>query len=229
MPKGIYIREQGKPRPWRRKLPEVFTCQQCSSLFPNKWGKFKKFCSNKCKALNQRGQPSKRKGTTVSKESRERMRKATEKLMASGWRPNTKGLEKYKEQLNGIASPNLRKLLQRIRGLKKMGEWRNAVLRIDSNACRRCGSIENLHAHHIYQLNAILIKEGITNVEEAENCKELWDISNGACVCEDCHKKTHREYEEVNHILLKLVKEGRVVQSVQSIKGRNLVLYQWKI
>ena len=33
-------------------------------------------------------------------------------------------------------------------------------------------------------------KNQISNLEEALECEELWDINNGRVLCENCHKKT---------------------------------------
>ena len=29
--------------------------------------------------------------------------------------------------------------------------------------------------------------------EDIRNCEELWDLSNGECLCEKCHKKIHNK------------------------------------
>jgi len=33
-------------------------------------------------------------------------------------------------------------------------------------------------------------ERAITTVEEALNCPELWDLSNGRTLCKPCHRKT---------------------------------------
>jgi hypothetical protein len=58
-------------------------------------------------------------------------------------------------------------------------DWREMVLARADYKCEKCGSPDNLHAHHIQSatLNPILAN----------------DLDNGMCVCKDCHKILHSE------------------------------------
>jgi len=70
--------------------------------------------------------------------------------------------------------------------------WRLDVFARDGFVCQRCGSKKKLNAHHKKHFAKIIEENNITTLEEAKNCKELWDISNGETLCEDCHKKEHK-------------------------------------
>lgn len=55
--------------------------------------------------------------------------------------------------------------------------WAKAVLERDNYTCQRCGSTENLRAHHIFWVSECPSVAG-----------ELW---NGVTLCETCHIKEH--------------------------------------
>ena len=67
----------------------------------------------------------------------------------------------------------------RIRQSREFKEWRTAIFERDNYACVRCleYSDGHLNAHHI--LSFALFPE------------ERFEISNGATVCEECHKYIH--------------------------------------
>ena len=71
-------------------------------------------------------------------------------------------------------------------------KWRGDIKKRDGGACVNCGEIKDrMHVHHVYPLAQIVKDEGLT----IENCmrlyktpeSRLWDVSNGASLCEDCH------------------------------------------
>lgn len=78
-----------------------------------------------------------------------------------------------------------------IRGLTEYRKWAKMVKDRDANKCTECNATSNLESHHIVQLNEIVINNHITNVQEARECKELWDITNGITLCIKCHYKIH--------------------------------------
>jgi 5-methylcytosine-specific restriction endonuclease McrA len=83
-----------------------------------------------------------------------------------------------------------------IRRLTENRKWMDAVKARDGK-CLSCGSVEELESHHIIPLAVLINTYGITNREQARNCKELWDLKNGMTVCARCHYKTHgRKYED---------------------------------
>ena len=94
----------------------------------------------------------------------------------------------------GLTSVN-----ERIRKSIEYGEWRTGVFIRDNFECVQGGSNEEIEGHHIKAksiiVNEFLIKNKYETADEKfnaimENCKELWDISNGITLCRKCHKQT---------------------------------------
>jgi hypothetical protein len=48
----------------------------------------------------------------------------------------------------------------------------------------------NLEVHHIRFFKTLKVQYNIKTLEDAKNCKELWDIDNGLTLCRQCHLKT---------------------------------------
>lgn len=84
------------------------------------------------------------------------------------------------------------KLSRQIRQLMEYRDWRTAVFTRDGFACTVGGKSHggDIHADHIKQFALILDRHRIRSIEEALQCSELWDISNGRTLCRSCHKKT---------------------------------------
>lgn len=81
-----------------------------------------------------------------------------------------------------------------IRLLTENRKWGKAIKERDKR-CVTCGMVENLEVHHVTPLSALIKKNGITNIEQARECQELWDLSNGVTMCGMCHCKYHgRKY-----------------------------------
>jgi hypothetical protein len=101
---------------------------------------------------------------------------------------------------HGEGTPNWRggttKLGQLIRSQRIYYHWRTECFQRDNWACVNCGekrSVGNrviLHWDHIKPFYKILEENKITTVEQAKECKELWDITNGRTLCIPCHKQT---------------------------------------
>ena len=74
--------------------------------------------------------------------------------------------------------------------------WRSKVFQRDNWTCQTCqkrskiGEKVFLEAHHKKESYKIIYENNIKTIEEALNCKELWDIDNGVTLCEDCHNLT---------------------------------------
>ena len=87
--------------------------------------------------------------------------------------------EGFKESINAL----VRKCVPYLK-------WRKAVFTRDDYTCVLCGDNRggNLEADHYPKLFSLIMKEKqIKTLEDALNCKELWDVSNGRTLCETCH------------------------------------------
>jgi len=78
------------------------------------------------------------------------------------------------------------------RAIRTMGEynrWRENIFKRDDYTCQECGDRGvYLHVDHYPIPFAELIKvNNITNLEEACNCRALWNQDNGRTVCKKCH------------------------------------------
>jgi len=60
----------------------------------------------------------------------------------------------------------------------------------DNYVCVLCKSRKDLEVDHIKRYLNIVNENNIKTTEDARNCKELWDISNGRTLCRECHRKT---------------------------------------
>jgi hypothetical protein len=77
------------------------------------------------------------------------------------------------------------------RNIQEYKEWRSKVFERDGWICQTCGvSGVYITAHHKKSFSKILKENNIKNINEARQCKELWDIDNGVTLCEECHKLT---------------------------------------
>lgn len=89
----------------------------------------------------------------------------------------------------GITSLN-----KRIRDSNKYFEWRLQIFGRDSFTCQSCGIRGTyLEAHHIKGFNEIIKEYNITKIEDALNCKILWDLNNGITYCLECHEKLKKK------------------------------------
>lgn len=85
-----------------------------------------------------------------------------------------------------------------IRNIALYKKWRIEVFLRDSFTCQNCnkrtkiGEKIKIQAHHINSFGKILKEKNIINNEQAEKCQELWDISNGITLCEECHNLTKK-------------------------------------
>lgn len=107
-----------------------------------------------------------------------------------------------KPQINGEKNPNWRggitALTITIRSSVTYRLWRAAVYYRDKWVCRDCGKkSRKLIAHHLKFFKDILDEFTILTLDQALNCAELWDISNGLTLCPKCHSKRHRGQGDV--------------------------------
>ena len=96
---------------------------------------------------------------------------------------------------SGESTPNWRggttKLGQLIRSCKMYSRWRLTVFARDNRICVKCMAKNiPIHADHIKPFYKILEDNEIKTVEQAKQCKELWDITNGRTLCIPCHMQT---------------------------------------
>lgn len=75
----------------------------------------------------------------------------------------------------------LNKLCLKIRQCSKYKAWRQVILDRDKE------TLKNLQVHHKDPFTDIILRNNITSVEDAEECEELWDISNGITIAKGEH------------------------------------------
>lgn len=80
------------------------------------------------------------------------------------------------------------RLRNRVAELPEYKEWHATILKRDNYKCVICSSKKNLEVDHIKRFLFIANEHDIITPEDARNCKELWDISNGQTVCRVCHR-----------------------------------------
>ena len=88
-------------------------------------------------------------------------------------------------------------LQSRIKTLPQYRRWRKAVFQRDNWTCQKCsrkrkkGDRVVLEPHHIKSFALILQENQIKSLQDAINCKELWEINNGITLCPKCHQSTY--------------------------------------
>jgi hypothetical protein len=86
----------------------------------------------------------------------------------------------------------------RIRNTTQYLNWRIAVLKRDNFACKIChASVKDnkslrLEVHHPKAFDEICNENNISTIEQALECKELWNVKNGVSVCYKCHKDVEK-------------------------------------
>ncbi|MFL6453587.1 MAG: hypothetical protein ACJ71L_06250, partial [Nitrososphaeraceae archaeon] len=96
------------------------------------------------------------------------------------------------------SAPPTHLLKLKIRNTTKYLNWRIAILNRDKFACRICHASvkENkslrLEVHHAKTFNEICEENNVSTVEQALDCKELWNTKNGVSICYSCHKDVEK-------------------------------------
>lgn len=88
------------------------------------------------------------------------------------------------------------KAIARFRGrvaqLPEYRIWHAEVMRLGKYRCFKCAAKHSkqtpLEVDHIKRFYSIVIENNILTIEDARNCKELYDVSNGRIVCRPCHR-----------------------------------------
>jgi len=94
-------------------------------------------------------------------------------------------------------------LYNQIRTCEEGLAWRKNVYSRDEYTCQICGDNRggNLNADHIKPLAVIVHVNRISTLQQAKNCNELWDVSNGRTLCVICHKNTPTFAKGINKLL----------------------------
>jgi len=85
-------------------------------------------------------------------------------------------------------------LKSKIRNTTKYLTWRLLILKRDNFTCKICHASvkENkglrVDVHHAKTFDDICNENVVSTVEQALECKELWDLKNGISICYRCHK-----------------------------------------
>jgi 5-methylcytosine-specific restriction endonuclease McrA len=81
------------------------------------------------------------------------------------------------------------KLVESIRKHDKYKAWRLDIFERDKFTCILCQNTKDIQADHIKPFSVILLENGICSLENAIECKELWNRDNGRTLCKTCHHK----------------------------------------
>ena len=106
---------------------------------------------------------------------------------------------------NSLPAPILK---LRIRNTTKYLNWRIAILRRDGFRCQVCSaSIKDnktmrLDIHHANTFNDMFKDNNITTIKQALECKEIWNLDNGVCLCYSCHKDIENLRTKIRNVLL---------------------------
>lgn len=171
----------------------TINCLKCNKEFYGKPSHVargnSKYCSRVCHGRSQRGRTSWNKGGTSWIKGK--------KWPAEVLKKNSDAHKGMRSPLwrGGVSETN-RTLRQNIMATTEYRQWRTTVFERDSYACVECG-LKNgqgvavrLNADHIEAFAGLLRKHGISNVQAALVCTDLWKIANGRTLCIDCHRKT---------------------------------------
>ena len=195
-------------------MPKIYKrkCDICGREYK---GQGKNFCSKQCywkwrKGKNiggfQGGHISYWKTHPITKEMREKSRQTLKEYYKNHisplkGKPNSKmkGNQYWKLRHNpkGKEHWNWQGGITQIRkqfwDSIKYRKWRKEIFERDNYTCQMCG-IKNifLEVHHKEERNKSWKKYNIKTLEEALNCKELWNKDNGITLCRKCHNLTKK-------------------------------------
>ena len=117
--------------------------------------------------------------------------------------------------VNKLPAPPIPPLLKlKIRNTTKYLNWRIAVLKRDGFMCKIChASVKDnkslrLEVHHAKTFNDICVENNVSTIEQALECKELWNVNKGVSICYRCHKGVEKLRTKLRNIfLLKQIRE----------------------
>ncbi|HDY86811.1 MAG TPA: hypothetical protein ENH82_01705 [bacterium] len=83
-------------------------------------------------------------------------------------------------------------VVRQVRRCFKYRQWRSDVFTRDNFTCVLCGKEKGwIEAdHYPRSFSDIFYENMITNIEQALDCEEFWNINNGRTLCRKCHNET---------------------------------------
>jgi len=202
----------------RKNVPLVnITCKTCGKEFSARPCDNRKFCSEECSRASWKDSrnnsvlvncvicnkeyyawPSRLKegkDKCCSKTCRVELMKTTSYLVTNNPSKTDEGKARLRLQNKGEKSWNwkggITDLRTQIYRSDIFRNWRKEVFERDNWTCQECGIVGgSLQAHHIKSFSDIIKDNQIKTLEDALKCEELGDISNGICLCIECHKLT---------------------------------------
>ena len=178
MPKGIYQKTEIQ----KKRIGETLKNLYCD--------KTKHPCFGKSKSEETKLRISiAHKGKKLSPEQAKKVAEMGRKFWSNPENQKKYGF-KGKREKNPNWQGGIYPLAMLIRTSDKYYNWRFFILKRNDFQCIDCGSKLQIEADHIIPFSFLLKKNNITTLEEAMNCKELWDVNNGRTLCRKCHQKT---------------------------------------
>ena len=105
-------------------------------------------------------------------------------------------------------------LYKKIQTSLEWKKWREEVFSRDNWTCVLCKKRGGkLHPDHIKQFAVIFYENKIISLEEARNCKALWDVKNGRTLCIPCHMNTDTWGGRTMLQLKKLKQSGELLET----------------
>ncbi len=139
-----------------------------------------------------------KKGYSQTQEHRQKIRQAYNRL---DYKPTQKTKDKISISVLGEKNHNWKggtKLLAaQIRNLSKYRTWKKSVFKRDDRKCQECKSDYRVSVHHKKSLSQLIQDNNIKTVEDAIQCAELWDMSLGQVLCENCHDRVDVNFHKI--------------------------------
>jgi hypothetical protein len=85
-------------------------------------------------------------------------------------------------KLNGNWKGGITEKIRGIRRSPQYYQWRKKIFARDNYTCKKCGSSEKLHGHHILPI--------------LDFPKLIFNVNNGITLCEKCHMEGHHKSHE---------------------------------
>ncbi|MFL6320206.1 MAG: hypothetical protein ACJ72Q_07010 [Nitrososphaeraceae archaeon] len=112
---------------------------------------------------------------------------------------DSKDNDDHPVNVNRLSAPPIPPLLKlKIRNTTKYLNWRLSIPKRDNFTCKICHTSVKynkslrLEVHHAKTFNEICEENNVSTVEQALDCKELWNTKNGVSICYSCHKDVEK-------------------------------------